>query len=101
MAKQWQRIATKPLSRLPTAWKSFAKAIHVYKLKVKEHHPAYRNLNRNYPGSVFLIDGQVHVMQRVSGSHNGKADGYYDTNGNAYPYYKCKFVAKNEGIIFA
>ena len=73
----------------------------VCKLKVKEHHPAYRNLNRNHPGSVFLVDGQVHVMQRISGSHNGKADGYYDTNGNAYPYYKCKFVAKNEGIVFA
>ena len=73
----------------------------VCKLKVKEHHPAYRNLNRNYPGSVFLVDGQVHVMQGVSGSHNGKADGYYNTNGNAYPYYKCKFVVKNEGIVFA
>lgn len=73
----------------------------VCKLKVKEHHPAYRNLSRNYPGSVFLADGQVHVMQGISGSHNGKADGYYDTNGNAYPYYKCKFVAKNEGIVFA
>ena len=73
----------------------------VCKLKVKEHHPAYRNLNRNYPGSVFLVDGQVHVMQGVSGSHNGKADGYYNTNGNAYPYYKCKFVAKSEGIVFA
>lgn len=73
----------------------------VCKLKVKEHHPAYRNLNRNYPGSVFLAGKQVHVMQGISGSHNGKADEYYDTNGNAYPYYKCKFVAKNEGIIFA
>lgn len=47
------------------------------------------------------LDGQVHVMQGVSGSHNGKADGYYNTNGNAYPYYKCKFVVKNEGIVFA
>ena len=73
----------------------------VCKLKVKEHHPAYRNLNRNRPGSVFLVGEQAHVMQGISGSHNGKADEYYDTNGNAYPYYKCKFVAKNEGIIFA
>ena len=73
----------------------------VCKLKVKEHHPAYRNLNRNYPGSVFLVGKQAHVMQGISSSHNGKADGYYDTNGNAYPYYKGKFVAKNEGIVFA
>lgn len=72
----------------------------VCKLRVKEHHPTYRNMNRNYPGSVFLVDKQAHVTQGVIGSHNGKADGYYDTNGNAYPYYKCKFVAKSEGIVF-
>lgn len=72
----------------------------VCKLKVKKHRPAYRNLNRNYPGSVFLVDKQVHVMQRTSGSHNGRADGYYDTNGNSYSSSKCKFVAKNEGITF-
>lgn len=39
-------------------------------------------------------------MQGTSGSHNGKADGYYDTNGNSYSSGKCKFVVKNEGIVF-
>ena len=73
----------------------------VCRLKVKEHHPTYRNMNRNYPGSIFLVDKQVHVMQGTSGSHNSKADGYYDTNGNSYPSGKCKFIAKNEGITFA
>lgn len=73
----------------------------VCKLKVKEHHPEYRNPKRNFPGCVFLIGKQAHVTQRTSGSHNGKADGYYDTNGNSYPSGKCKFVAKNEGIVFA
>lgn len=34
----------------------------VCNLKVKEHHPTYRNMNRNYPGSVFLVGNQVHVM---------------------------------------
>lgn len=29
------------------------------------------------------------------------ADGYYDTNGNSYSSGECKFVAKNEGIVFA
>lgn len=43
----------------------------------------------------------THVMQGTSGSHNGKADGYYDTNGNSYSSGECKFVAKNEGIVFA
>ena len=72
----------------------------VCKLKVKEHHPEYRNPKRNLPGCVFLVGKHTHVMQGTSGSHNGKADGYYDTNGNSYSSGKCKFVAKNEGIVF-
>ena len=73
----------------------------VCKLKVKEHHSEYRNPKRNFPGCVFLVGKRTHVMQGTSGSHNGKADGYCDTNGNSYSSSKCKFVAKNEGIIFA
>ena len=73
----------------------------VCKLKVKEHHPEYRNPKRNFPGCVFLVGKHTHIMQGTSGSHNGKADGYYDTNGNSYPFGKCKFVAKNKGIVFA
>lgn len=73
----------------------------VCKLKVKEHHPEYRNPKRNFPGCVFLIGKRTHVMQGTSGSHNGKADGYYDTNGNSYSSGKCKLVAKNKGIVFS
>ena len=73
----------------------------VYKLKVKEHHPEYRNPKRNFPGCVFLVGKHTHVVQGTSGSHNSKADGYYDTNGNSYSSGKCKFVAKNKGIVFA
>lgn len=73
----------------------------VYKLKVKEHHHEYRNPKRNFPGCVFLVGKHTHVMQGTSGSHNGKADGYYDTNGNSYSSGKCKFVVKNKGIVFA
>lgn len=73
----------------------------VCKLKVKEHHPEYRNPKRNFPGCVFLVGKHTHVMQGTSGSHNGKADGYYDTNGNSYSSGECKFVAKNGGIVFA
>lgn len=67
----------------------------------KEHYPEYRNPKRNFPGCVFLVGKHTHVMQGTSGSHNGKADGYYDTNGNSYSSGECKFVAKNEGIVFA
>ena len=73
----------------------------VCKLKAKEHYPEYRNPKRNFPGCVFLVGKHTHVMQGTSGSHNGKADGYYDTNGNSYSSGECKFVAKNEGIVFA
>lgn len=57
-------------------------------------------IKRHLPGCVFLVGKHTHVMQGTSGSHNGKADGYYDTNGNSYSSGKCKFVAKNEGIVF-
>ena len=72
----------------------------VCNLKVKEHHPTYRNMNRNYPGSVFLIGKQVHVMQGIAGSKDGEATTYKDTNANSIAAGKCKFVAKNSGILF-
>ena len=72
----------------------------VYKLKVKEHHPAYRNLNRNYPGSVFLVGKQAHVMQGIASSKDGKTTKYNDTNATTITAGKCKFVAKNSGILF-
>ena len=72
----------------------------ICKLKVKEHYPTYRNLNRNYPGSVFLVGKQVHIMQGIAGSKDGKAKVYKDTNANLIAAGKCKFVAKNAGILF-
>lgn len=72
----------------------------VCKLKVKEHHPTYRNLNRNYPGSVFLVGKQAHVMQGIASSKDGKATKYNDTRATTIAAGKCKFVAKNSGILF-
>lgn len=72
----------------------------VCNLKVKEHHLTYRNMNRNYPGSVFLVGNQVHVMQGIAGSKDGEATTYKDTNANSIAAGKCKFVAKNSGILF-
>lgn len=57
-------------------------------------------MNRNYPGSVFLIGKQVHVMQGIAGSKDGEATKYKDTNANSIAAGKCKFVAKNSGILF-
>lgn len=62
--------------------------------------PTYRNMNRNYPGSVFLVGNQVHVMQGIAGSKDGEATTYKDTNANSIAAGKCKFVAKNSGILF-
>lgn len=72
----------------------------VCKLKVKEHHPTYRNMNRNYPGSIFLVGKHVHIMQGIAGSKDGKATTYKDSNANSITASKCKFVAKNSGILF-
>lgn len=72
----------------------------VCKLKVKEHHPTYRNMNRNYPGSIFLVGKHVHIMQGTAGSKDGKATKYKDSNANSITARKCKFVAKNSGILF-
>ena len=75
--------------------------IHVLEQQLpKEHHPTYRNMNRNYPGSVFLVGNQVHVMQGIAGSKDGEATTYKDTNANSIAAGKCKFVAKNSGILF-
>lgn len=72
----------------------------VCKLKVKEHHPTYRNMNRNYPGSIFLVGKHVHIMQGIAGSKDEKATTYKDSNANSITASKCKFVAKNSGILF-
>ena len=72
----------------------------VCKLKVKEHHPTYRNMNRNFPGSVFLVGKQIHIMQGIASSKDGKATKYNDTSATAIAAGKCKFVAKNTGILF-
>lgn len=72
----------------------------VCRLKVKEHYPTYRNMNRNYPGSVFFVGKQIHVMQGIAGSKDGKATTYKDTNTNSITAGKCKFVAKNSGVLF-
>lgn len=73
---------------------------NVCKLKVKEHHSTYRNMNRNYPGSVFLVGKQVHIMQGIAGSKDGKSTKYNDTNATTIAAGKCKFIAKNSGILF-
>lgn len=43
---------------------------------------------------------QVHVMQGIAGSKDGEATTYKDTNANSIAAGKCKFVAKNSGILF-
>ena len=37
---------------------------------------------------------------RIAGSKDGKATTYKDSNANSITASKCKFVAKNSGILF-
>ena len=42
----------------------------------------------------------AHIMQGIAGSKDGEATTYKDTNANSIAAGKCKFVAKNSGILF-
>lgn len=70
------------------------------KLKAKDTVSSVLYVAGGNPSNLTQEFVDTHVMQGTSGSHNGKADGYYDTNGNSYSSGKCKFVVKNEGIVF-
>lgn len=69
-------------------------------LKVKKYYPTYKNSKRNHPGDLFLVGKKVFVSAGITGSRNGRPHGYKSITGGAYATGKCKFVAKNEGIVF-
>ena len=56
--------------------------------------------NKEVPKLIFLVGKHVHIMQGIAGSKDGKATTYKDSNANSITASKCKFVAKNSGILF-
>lgn len=72
----------------------------ISRLTVKEHHPIYKDTQRPLPGSIFVCDGTIAVMQSTKGKHNGVVDNYIDTAGNKHSGRRCKFIQTNTGIRF-
>ena len=50
--------------------------------------------------TIYVVGKHVHIMQGIAGSKDGKATTYKDSNANSITASKCKFVAKNSGILF-
>ena len=70
------------------------------KLKVKEHHPQYKDRERMMPGSMFLYNGKPYVLHHSDGRHNGLPDYYIDTDGNKHRANRCIFIKNNTGIVW-
>ena len=72
----------------------------ISRLIVKEHRPQYKNLKRHMPGSIFIADGETHVLIRSTGLHNGLVDYYIDEHNNKYLRKKCIFIQEVRGLRF-
>ena len=72
----------------------------ISRLQPQGHKPTYKEMNRPMPGSVFVCEGKVAVMQRSQGRNNGFPNYYFDAEGNRYNANKCKFIQNNKGICF-
>lgn len=73
----------------------------VCKLNVKTHKQTYKKQKQNIQGSIVRVDGRIYIIQGVRSSNNGIVVSYYDTSGMTISVKKCKFIAKNSGIVFA
>lgn len=67
-------------------------------LTVKKSSRSYNSKDRVMPGSVFVYNGQRHVMTgQLTGGKYLRA--YGDTKTN-YPISKCQIIRNNEGLVF-
>lgn len=73
----------------------------VSSLSVKDHPPKYKDTHRIMPGSILVnANGDVFILARSDGRHNGKADYYIDTEGKRHPASKSKRLQNNKGLLF-
>lgn len=67
-------------------------------LTVKKSQRRYNDPKRALPGTVFLYDGERHVLSgRISNGDYFRAVGDTKTN---YPVTKCRIIRQNEGLVF-
>lgn len=73
----------------------------ISRLKVKEHKPIYKDINRVMPGAKVECGGKIFTLQKTDGKHKGIPDYYVAAeDGCKYRYKECKVIKKNEGIVF-
>ena len=73
----------------------------VCQLTVKPHKPAYKDMGRTMPGSIFIYEGKPFMMQSSTGRHNGAPDYFVTTNGQKIRPKFCLFIKRNKGLTFA
>lgn len=81
------------------------RAIHgekaVSQLTIKPHKPAYKDINRVMPGSLFMDNkGNIFTLLHSEGKHNGVTDYFVDMQGIKHLAKKCILLQKNQGIVF-
>ena len=69
-------------------------------LTVKPHKPAYKDMGRTMPGSIFIFKGKPFVMQSSTGRHDGVPDYFVTTTGQKIRPKFCLFIKRNRGLTF-
>lgn len=72
----------------------------VSRLHARPHKPAMKRKNRIMPGAAMAEGKKVYVMQKSTGTTNGRPDYYVDTNGIRHSAGKSRLLKANEGLVF-
>ena len=72
----------------------------VSRLQVVEHPALYKDMARSMPGSTFIYDSKVSVLQGSQGRNNGTPNYYVDTDGERHLFGRCVVLRANAGIQF-
>ena len=73
----------------------------VCQLTVKPHKPAYKDMDRTMPGSIFIYEGKPFVMQSSTGRYKGNPNYFITTDGEKFGAKFCLFIKRNKGLTFA
>ena len=75
------------------------------RLTVKLHPPAYKTPKEYTPGSLFIANGVLRVLNGYEGTHKNKeglriSNYCVDTNGSKHRFTKSEFVYHNTGLVY-
>ena len=72
----------------------------ISRLQVVDHPARYKDMERPMPGSTFICDGKVSVLQGSQGRNNGTPNYYVGTDGVRHLFGRCIVLRANTGIQF-